>query len=240
LDAVNAVKALPSLDEINALTSQANQAEAKVRAEEITELLKEAYPLYSNILDGTQLSFFTGDYDGTDYQTILTEAMEAMKPVKEHFGIVTTVTGIALISKPTKLTYTDGDTIDFSGLRLKVTYDDGSTAYVTANDCTFSTTTANKSNPRIVVYYDNYTKYFYLTVNTATSDTPSTSTPTTPSGGDSSSSSSETSSSSESSVETSTKKKGCGGELAASSVALIALLPACGYVVCRLFRKKSD
>jgi hypothetical protein len=176
---------------------------------------------------------------------------EAMKPVKTYFGIITTVTGIELVSRPTKLTYTEGDTLDFTGLSIKVLYDDGSEKLVTADDCTFSTTTASKANTRVNVTYEGFTKYFRITVNTATTETPVTPTPGTPNDGNSSSSGSSSSNSSSnssttpsssanSSSETSKKKKGCKGELTAGSIALIALLPACGYVVCRLFRKKSD
>jgi hypothetical protein len=242
MEAVKAVQALPALSEINALIESADQDAAKARAEEITKLLKEARELYSYILDETQLAYFTGDYDGNNYETTLLTTEEAMKPVKTHFGIVTLVSGIELISAPTKLTYTEGETLDFTGLSIKVLYDDGSEKYVTAEDCTFSITTASKSNTRVNVYYSEdggtrYSKYFRITVNSASSETPVTpdnpgnstdSSSSSSSGSNSGSSSSDSSSSGDASAE----KAGLpGGAIAGIVIGGVVVLLAGGFAV---------
>jgi hypothetical protein len=225
--AVKAVQALPDLSEINSLIEK----DDRTRAVEITELLKTARTLYSYILDDTQLAYFTGNYDGNNYQEILTTAEAAMKPVKTHFNIITSVSGISLVSAPTKLTYAEGETLDFTGLSIKVMYDDGSEKYVTADDCTFSTTTANKANTRINVYYEEngttFSKYFRITVTDEATDTPE------PGNGDSSNSG-------DSSTDSSTEKKGLpGGAIAGIIVGGVVVLLAGGFAVYHFVLRKK-
>jgi hypothetical protein len=122
-----------------------------------------------------------------------------------------------------------------------VLYDDGSEKYVTAEDCTFSITTASKSNTRVNVYYSEdggtrYSKYFRITVNSASSETPVT--PETPGDTDSSSSSSSgsnsgsSSSDSSSSGDASAEKAGLpGGAIAGIVIGGVVVLLAGGFAV---------
>ncbi|MBO5027398.1 MAG: leucine-rich repeat protein [Clostridia bacterium] len=163
--AVEAVRALPSLEEINALIAAVDQESAAARAEEITELLKTARTLYNNIVSETQLAFFNGEFDGTDYLAELSAREMAMRPVKDHYGILTTVVSITLISTPDKMTYYAGEEIDTTGMVIEATYDDGTTAIV--EDYELSTYVASVTGGRITVSYGGKTTSFRITVKAA-------------------------------------------------------------------------
>lgn len=223
LTTIEMVKALASLEEIGKLVSSGNQTAAKARAEEISSELKAVRQQYGKIISAVQMAFFTGDYDGTDYYSILTAAENAMRPVKDHFGILTTVVGIELISTPDKMTYAEGEKIDFSGLKLLVTYDDGTTEYV--DDYTVSTEYASSSGTRINISYGGYSTYFRITVDASQvappADDPNAPSDPMQSGG-------------------LLAHLGCNGSIALGGVALTALLPVGAVAVLRIFRKRDE
>lgn len=225
LTAIDMVKALAGLDEINSLVSKGDQAAAKARAEEITDSLKAVRQQYNKIINAVQLAFFTGKYDGTDYYELLTAREIAMRPVKDHFGIVTTVVGIELISTPDKMTYADGEKIDFTGLQLLATYDDGTTEYV--DDYTVSTEYASSSGTRIDISYGGYSTYFRIKVSGSQAkppvDQPENPTPSDPNGDGGL-----------------LAQMGCTGSIALGGVALTALLPVCAIATIRILRKRED
>jgi hypothetical protein len=216
LSAINAVQAI-DLNKIAELQkANASDLTAKAEAQELTELLKQAYKLYTNITKETQLAFFTGDYDGENYQTTLTNALTNMRSVKDKFGIATTITRIKITTLPTKTVYTLGETIDTSGLVVTATYDDGTTGTITSY--TLDRTTANTTGTRVRVNVtaDGNSASFYIQVYEASNDEPSTEPdpePDTPAVEEPSTSD-----------ETTTKKKGCKsygtGEIALIVVAL--------------------
>ncbi|MBE7093055.1 MAG: hypothetical protein E7367_00010 [Clostridiales bacterium] len=165
MSAIDAVKALPDLAEIQGLIASADQAAALVRAEEITALLKTARGMYNNIVSDTQLAFFNGGFDGTDYFAVLSEKEQAMRPVKDHFGIKTTVVSITLVSTPDKMQYIEGETIDTTGMVIEATYDDGTKAVV--DGYTLSTNVATLTGGRITVSFGGKTTSFRITVKAA-------------------------------------------------------------------------
>jgi hypothetical protein len=57
-----------------------------------------------------------------------------------------TVTGMAIKTQPTRLTYTHGDALDLAGLMVTLTYDDGSAEDVAASNITSKNITANPAH----------------------------------------------------------------------------------------------
>ena len=80
------------------------------------------------------------------------------------------VSSVTIAKKPTKQTYTVGESFNTSGMKLKVTYTDGSTKEVTSG---FTYTPTGKLNTagqqKIVVSYGGKTTGFYVAVNQAVS-----------------------------------------------------------------------
>ena len=77
------------------------------------------------------------------------------------------VSSVTIAKKPTKLTYTEGNTFNASGMKLKVTYANGSVKEITSG---FTCTPAKLSNvgqQKIVVSYGGQSTGFYVTVNPA-------------------------------------------------------------------------
>lgn len=76
------------------------------------------------------------------------------------------LSSISIVSQPSKKTYYVGDSLDTSGLQLKLTYSDGSTETVSSGYTTsgFSSTTAGTKV--VTVTYEGLTTTFNVTVNT--------------------------------------------------------------------------
>ncbi len=74
------------------------------------------------------------------------------------------ISSIEIITKPSKTTYCIGDTLNTSGLNLKLTYNDGSTKTVTSGFTTsgFDSTTAGTKN--IIVNYQGFTDTFSVVI----------------------------------------------------------------------------
>lgn len=81
-----------------------------------------------------------------------------------------TLSSISIATKPTKTTYEIGESLNTSGLTLKLTYSDGSTKIVSNGFATsgFSSTTAGTKN--ITVTYEGKETSFVVTVNAKSSD----------------------------------------------------------------------
>ncbi|MBO5363601.1 MAG: leucine-rich repeat protein [Clostridia bacterium] len=241
LAAIEAVKLLPALDEINGLIGAADQETASLRAEEITELLKTARSLYNNIVSDTQLAFFNGEYDGVDYFDLLSQKEAAMRPVKDHFCIVTTVVSLTLISTPDKMTYVEGEAIDTTGMVVQATYDDGTMAIV--EDYELSTYVATLTGGRITVSFGGQSTSFRITVKAAgTPDTPDDN-PDTPGGNpDDSTPPDSSDSSSDSSVEENQRPSGgvgCKGAGCNSVVGVGAPAFAIGAAMIVLLKRRK-
>ena len=76
-----------------------------------------------------------------------------------------TVTAVVIKKQPTKLTYKKGATLNTSGMKLKVTYSDGSTKEVTSGfTCTPNGKLNTVGKQKIVVSYEGITTGYYVTV----------------------------------------------------------------------------
>ena len=77
-----------------------------------------------------------------------------------------TISSIAISQKPTKLSYKVGETFDASGMKLKITYSNSTTAEITSGyTCTPSGKLTTAGQQKIVVSYGGKSTGFYVTVN---------------------------------------------------------------------------
>ena len=74
---------------------------------------------------------------------------------------------ISIKSKPNKLTYTVGETLNTSGLKLTATYSDGTTKEITSGFTCTPTKLSSKGQQLITVKYGNVSTSFYVSVNGA-------------------------------------------------------------------------
>lgn len=165
MDAIQSVQTVMALrEEINSLIGAADQQAAKVRAIAITALVKEARVNVNSVMGEQQLDYLNGGYDGTNYAAELLTIEQAMRAVKDHFGIITEVVSIRLQKMPNKTVYKEGETIDTTGMELYVEYDDGTNAVITSG-FTVTPESASTSSTRITVSFGGKTTTFRITVN---------------------------------------------------------------------------
>ena len=74
---------------------------------------------------------------------------------------------ISIKAKPSKLTYTVGETLNTSGLKLTATYSDGTTKEITSGFTCTPTKLSTKGQQLITLKYGNVSTSFYVTVNGA-------------------------------------------------------------------------
>ena len=80
------------------------------------------------------------------------------------------IASIAIVKKPSKQTYTAGETFTSAGMKLKVTYSDNTTKEITSGfTCTPSGKLNTVGQQKIVVSYGGKSTGFYVTVNKAVS-----------------------------------------------------------------------
>ena len=78
------------------------------------------------------------------------------------------ISSVTIAKKPTKQTYTVGETFNAAGMKLKVTYADNTTAEITSGfTCTPSGKLTTAGQQKIVVTYGGKSTGFYVTVNEA-------------------------------------------------------------------------
>lgn len=105
---------------------------------------------------GTATIYAKITYKGSTYQTKCSVTVNsAPKP--------TTVT---IVSNPTKTTYYIGDSLSTSGLKLLVTYSDGSTKTITSGFTTSGFSSSTAGTKTVTVSYEGFTDTFTVAVKT--------------------------------------------------------------------------
>ncbi len=79
-----------------------------------------------------------------------------------------TLSSISVQTKPTKTQYYIGDSLNTSGLQLKLTYSDGSTEIISSGFTTSGFTSASAGTKTVTVSYGGKSTTFTVTVNTPT------------------------------------------------------------------------
>ncbi len=129
-------------------------------------------------LDGTQKTitgFTTTPANGATVTESMNKITVSYEGKTVEYAISVTAesaTKIEVVSKPSKLTYYEGDRLNTSGLSIKVTYSSGKVQTLTSG---FATTPSNnavlsRSNNIVTVSYGGKTTSFTITVNTVTLD----------------------------------------------------------------------
>lgn len=116
------------------------------------------FPFGHNITDGT------GSYESAemDIDYIVIGSKEFCENYKSELQLLEeSVSKIELISAPTKTSYYVGDTIDLTGLKIKATYTDGTTAEITDCSATYDFTVENDSAVVTLKYGTNATPITY-------------------------------------------------------------------------------
>ena len=115
-----------SADEVSTWTT-ANKTKDEVQ--EFSDSVQEAHRLYNNLKTDVQR-----DYVGEENIAKLFAIEDALKPVKQAFGIQLTVRSVTLDSSSTYRTeYVEGEMFDMTGLKLRITYSDFSEEVIDAS-----------------------------------------------------------------------------------------------------------
>lgn len=123
------IESLLSVEEINAWNSLTVNGENRATVQAFSDKVKAAHASYNNITGAKQLELL-----GSDNVARLLAVENALKPVKERFGITAKATTLTISGESThKTKYTEGETFDMTGLVIVVTYDDYSTETVYAS-----------------------------------------------------------------------------------------------------------
>lgn len=104
-----------------------------------SDAVKEAHRVYNTVLSPSQRKLIDTDAGKEEgyYYNLLTSIESELKPVKPRFGIAVFSTSLRVNSDSAhKSEYKVGEKFDMTGLKLTVTYDDYSTAEVTAEQMT--------------------------------------------------------------------------------------------------------
>lgn len=123
------IESFLSVEEINAWNSLAVNDENKSMVKAFSDKVKAAHASYNNITGAKQLELL-----GSGNVARLLAVENALKPVKDRFGITAKATTLTVSPESThKTKYIEGETFDMTGLVIMVTYDDYSTETVYAS-----------------------------------------------------------------------------------------------------------
>lgn len=137
------IESLRPIEEINAWNSLAVNAENKAMVQAFSDKVKAAHAAYNNITGAKQLELL-----GKDNVERLLAVENALKPVKERFGITAKATSLTVSGDSAhKTKYKEGELFDLTGLAIVVTYDDYSTETVYASSGEIKLTSAYDGVP---------------------------------------------------------------------------------------------
>ncbi len=108
------------------------------------------------------------DSDATGTQTIKVSCLGKQTEFDVNIEEPVTLSSISVYTKPSKTSYYIGDTLSTSGLKLKLTYSDGTTEYVTSGFTTSGFSSTSAGTKTVTVSYEGKTTTFTVTVNTPT------------------------------------------------------------------------
>lgn len=149
LRAIDAIAALPSAQEIAGIAT----------LDALNELsggkVASARRYYNAVNDEKQLAFIK------DYQKLL-DTEKAVRDARARLGAPAKVSALRILSRPDKLRYTAGETLDVKGLRVVAVYDDTSEEEITG--FTVDKTVLEVGDSRVNVSYGGASQYFAISV----------------------------------------------------------------------------
>jgi len=118
------------------------------------------YMYSKKVTAGTKVIVPNSTDDNNTYHTVITyDGYEELIP---EIPAEPTLSGIEITSEPSKLTYTEGEELDLTGLKVKANYSDNSSEEIdsyTVSECDMSV-----GKHTITVTYEGYTATFEITV----------------------------------------------------------------------------
>lgn len=124
-----------------------NDANKKLVAD-FSELVKSAHRYYNYIGESQLAILDTLSEEAGYYYNLLTSIEQALKPVKNKFGLNPKVDSISVSADSNyKSAYTEGEAFDKTGLIITILYDDFTTVNVGADDITVVSDYANSLTP---------------------------------------------------------------------------------------------
>ena len=157
LAAIEAIGALPAVEDIKALTDMADREEAKALLTAYRETARAARLAFNRVTNADQLAFI-------ENAAQLTAAEAAIRAVRQAFGENVSITELRVKSSPSKLTYVDGELFDAAGLVVTVIYDDGSQEDVSSG-FVLPTEPLVAGQQTVTFYYQGVAKTISVTVN---------------------------------------------------------------------------
>jgi len=130
-----------------------------------TDLLKITYKARSSNVTDLQYYFRVKEF----YNTSMKELSSSYLSIRSGSDSTPTLTSLK-VTPPNKTTYTVGDTVDKTGLKVEAVYSDGSSEDVTslAQISGFANSTSSAGTKTVTVSYGTLTSTFTVTVNAAT------------------------------------------------------------------------
>lgn len=149
--------------------------ENKAAVEALVGEVSSLHASYLAITDKDQLKFID-DALLKNLETIEDE----LRPVKDKFGIAAKIAKVEYVTGSVKTAYKVGETLDMSGLKVLITYDDYSTdeRTLSAGDYTYGMFSTKPDTPltefdnTVEIVYSGYTVYVNITVTAEGGDTP--------------------------------------------------------------------
>ena len=220
--AMEALKALPTAEEIRALLNEADKTVAKEKLADYKTVVGAARAAYAKVVNADQRAFLT------DAEKLFA-AETAVREVRLALGEEVKIAGLSVKVSPTKLVYTAGEKFDAAGMVLTVIYDDGSEEDVTEG-FVVPEEALTAGQQTVTFSYRGVEKEISLTVNAAADPNPPSGDDTTETG---------TNGSGETTTETGKTEEPSGGCKSALSVGILLVLALCGTAPI-LFRKKRE
>ena len=155
--AIAKIDAMPTIEEIRALTQMADKEAAKALLASYRERVSAARLAYNRVTDSAQQAFITR-------ADSLFETEAVVREVRVAFGETVRIAELLVSHSPDKLTYVDGEIFDATGLRLTVVYDDGSREEV-SEGFVLPTTPLTAGQPSVTFTYKGVSKTISVTVN---------------------------------------------------------------------------
>ncbi|MDE7372656.1 MAG: leucine-rich repeat protein, partial [Clostridia bacterium] len=169
IEAIEALKAAHSIDDIKTMTYDAIKSDS-----EFGKLAAAARVAYNNIVLSDQIEIMS------EYLDTLLEYESALRSRKAEVGHQVNIKELKMTSNPDKLRYNVGEKFDPTGMVLSVIYEDGSEIALTGNNYTATPQTIKADTEFIkITYRDVATKQevstnIYINVNSSTGGQPTT------------------------------------------------------------------
>ena len=152
-DYIYLVRPLTKEDTKITISCDGNNAEQEINVykKAIAGSDDDKYPTVSTTEATTELT--TSNTDISESTTSEDNSTESTETTTENINNGN-ASGVKIISMPTKIDYVEGEIIDPTGLKIEISWNDGSVSYITADDVTVDKTPLRIGDKYGVIYYN--------------------------------------------------------------------------------------